>query len=304
MTPEKTWCPDETVASKHPAGCIRLNLYVASVLESPRRRRRLFFALAAVGILVPLIVLGVRFSSPGSSGDANGPEVSGAYLEQAKNVPFTPEKKRAVRRVLARFISTAVARKDVAGSWAIAGPTLRSGFTREQWSTGEIPVTPYPASRHGQGAWDVVEYSYPKKIGLEVLVFPKPRSGYSVATADVDVVKGHDGQWRVDYWMITKFHGPGAAAPADSTSALSEGPPNVHSLPGKKNEAVKRRGVHRAQAATASASSASTGAHAGAIWLAVPAGIVGLIVILPLSIGVFIWLRNRRAAAEYERSRL
>jgi hypothetical protein len=273
------------------------------MLESPRRRRRLFLALGAMGILVPLIVLGVHFSSPGSPGDANGPEVSDAYVEQAKNVPFTPEKKRAVRRVLSQFISTAVARKDVAGSWAIAGPSLRSGFTRKQWSTGEIPVTPYPASRHGQGAWDVVEYSYPKKIGLEVLVFPKPRSGYSLATADVDVVKGRDGQWRVDYWMITKFHGPGAAAPADSTSALSEGPPNVHSLPGKKNKAV-RRGVHRAQAATASADSASTVTHAGALWLAVPVGIVGLIVILPLSIGAFIWFRNRRAVAEYKRSRL
>lgn len=256
-----------------------------------------------MSILVPLIVLGVHFSSPGSRGDANGPEVSGTYLEEAKNVPFTAEKKRAVRRVLAQFISTAVARKDVAGSWAIAGPSLRSGFTRKQWSTGKIPVTPYPASRHGQGAWDVVEYSYPKKIGLEVLIFPKPRSGYSVATADVDVVKGHDGQWRVDYWMITKFHGPGAAAPADSTSALSEGPPNVHALPGKKGKAV-RRGVDRAQAAAASADTASTGTRAGALWLAVPVGIVGLVVILPLSIGVFIWFRNRRAVAEYERSRL
>jgi len=276
---------------------------VVRVLESPRRRRRLFLALAAVGILVPLIVLGVHFSSPGSPGDANGPEVSDAYLKQAKNVPFTPEKKRAVRRVLALFISTAVARRDLSGSWALAGPSLRAGFTSKQWATGKIPVTPYPASRHGQGAWDVVEYSYPKKIGLEVLVFPKPGSGYSVATADVDVVKGHDGNWRVDYWMITKFHGPGTPAPADSTSALSEGPPNVHALPGKKNQAVKRR-VHRAQAAAASADAASTGTHAGALWLAVPVGIVGLIVILPLSIGLFVWFRNRRAAAEYERSRL
>ena len=129
---------------------------VVGLLQSPRRRRRLALALGAVALLVPLVVLGVHFSSPGSSGDATGPEISDSSLRQPKNVPFTRANRRAVRRVLAQFISTAVARKDVGSSWALAGPSLRAGFTRKQWSTGEIPVTPYPASRHGQGAWDVV----------------------------------------------------------------------------------------------------------------------------------------------------
>lgn len=271
------------------------------MLDSPRRRRRVFLVLGAVGILVPLIFLGVHLSTPGSPENANGPEVSGAYLNTPKSVPFTAQKRRAVRRVLARFISTAVARKDVGSSWAVTGPSLRAGFTRRQWMSGEIPVAPYPASRHGQGAWDVVDYSYPKKVSLEVLVFPKPHSGYSVATADVDVVKGYDGRWRVDYWMITKFHGPGTPAPADSTSALSEGPPNVHQLPGKKNSVRHRAG--RPQPSSASAAAASNGTHVGKAWLLVPAGILGLIVVLPLTFGIFVWTRNRRAVAEYRRPR-
>ena len=162
-------------------------------------------------------------------------------------------------------------------------------FTRA--SSGNIPVTPYPAARHGQGAWDVVNYSYPRKVGLEVLVFPKPGSGYSVATAEVDVVKGHDDRWRVDYWMITKFHGPGSAAASDSASALSEGPPKVHKLPG--NKSAKR------DAAVESAT--TTGSRAGALWLAVPLAVLALIVVLPISIGIAVWLRNRRAAAEWYR---
>ena len=257
-------------------------------------------ALGAVALLVPLVVLGVHFSSPGSSGDATGPEISDSSLRQPKNVPFTRANRRAVRRVLAQFISTAVARKDVGSSWALAGPSLRAGFTRKQWSTGNIPVTPYPASRHGQGAWDVVDYSYPKEVGLEVLVFPKARSCYSLAGADVDVVKGPDGRWRVDYWMITKFHGPGAPAPADSTSALSEGPPNVHSLPGKKTH---KAGRGSQQAEAASADSGSTGTHIGAIWLAVPLGLLGLFFAALVAMGVFSWVRNRREAAAFERSR-
>ena len=99
---------------------------------------------------------------------------------------------------------------------------------------GRIPVVPYPVSRHGQGAWSLVQYSYRDEVGLEALLFPLRCSGYSVATVDATVVRGADRRWRVDYWMITKFHGPGSTAPADSASALSEGPPNVHELPGKK----------------------------------------------------------------------
>jgi hypothetical protein len=265
---------------------------VWSVLDSPRRRRRLSIAAVAVGVAIPLIYLGVHFSSPGSKGEATGPAVAGASYTEPKQVPFTPEKRREVRKVLAQFIGTAVARKDVGSSWEVAGPTLRSGMMRDEWSSGDIPVTPYPAARHGQGAWDVVNYSYPRKVGLEVLVFPKPGSGYSVATAEVDVVKGRDDRWRVDYWMITKFHGPGSAAAADSASALGEGPPKVHKLPG--NKAAKR---------DAAVESANAGSSVGAIWLAVPLAVLALIVVVPISIGIAVWLRNRRAAAEYYRSR-
>jgi hypothetical protein len=265
---------------------------VWSVLDSPRRRRRFSISAVAVGLAIPLIYLGVHFSSSGSKGEATGPAVADASYDEPKQVPFTREKKREVRKALAHFINTAVARKDVGSSWDVSGPSLRAGMTREEWSSGDIPVTPYPAARRGQGAWDVVNYSYPRKVGLEVLVFPKPGSGYSVATAEVDVVKGGDQRWRVDYWMITKFHGPGSAAASDSASALSEGPPKVHKLPG--NKAAKK---------DAAVESATTGSRADALWLAVPLAVLALIVVLPISIGVAVWLRNRRAAAEWHRSK-
>ena len=139
-----------------------------------------------------------------------------------------------MRKTLGRFISTAVARRHVVESWELAGPALRRGLTRARWATGAIPVQPYPVAKHGQGAWSAVQYSYRNKVGLEVLLFPRPGSGYSVATVSADLLRSHDGHWRINNWMLTKFHGPGATAPADSSSALSEGPPQVHTLPGKK----------------------------------------------------------------------
>jgi hypothetical protein len=186
-------------------------------------------------VAAPVVYLAVHFSSSGSPLNANGPSVAlPAIYKHEKEVPFTAPERHAVRKVLARFIQTAVARHDVAASWPLAGPALRSGITQKQWASGNIPVVPYPASTHGQGMWNLVQYSYRNEVGLEALIFPRPCSGYGVATVDSTVVRGLDGHWRVNYWMITKFHGPGATAPADSVSALSEGPPNVHRLPGKR----------------------------------------------------------------------
>jgi hypothetical protein len=193
--------------------------------------------------IAPLVYLGVHFSSPGSAGNANGPYVNNdAFYRQPKHVPFTAADRRAVRTVLARFVKSAVARCNVGASWDLAGPSLRAGVSRAEWQKGNIPVVPYPAARHGQGSWDLVDYSYRNRVGLEVMLFPKPRSGYSVASAQTELVRGRDGRWLVDYWMITKFHGPGSTAPADSPSTLVEGPPNVHKLPGKrpKGEAQQR----------------------------------------------------------------
>ena len=188
-----------------------------------------------LAVVAPLIYLGVHFSTPGSAGNANGPYVNNdSFYRQPRHVPFTAEDRRAVRKVLARFVRTAVARCDVGASWDLAGPSLREGVSRAQWHKGDIPVVPYPAARHGQGSWDLVDYSYRNRVGLEVMLFPRPRSGYSVASAQTELVRGPDGRWRVDYWMITKFHGPGSSGPASSPSTLVEGPPNVHKLPGKQ----------------------------------------------------------------------
>jgi hypothetical protein len=191
--------------------------------------------------IAPLIYLGIHLSTPGSAGNANGPYVNDeAFYRQPKHVPFAAADRRAVRTVLARFVSSAVARCNVGASWDLAGPSLREGISRAERRKGSIPVVPYPAARHGQGSWDLVDFSYRNRVGLEVMLFPKPRSGYSVASAQTELVRGRDGRWRVDYWMITKFHGPGSTAPSDSPSTLVEGPPNVHKLPGKRPQGEAR----------------------------------------------------------------
>src|SRR5919109_5444522 len=119
------------------------------VWRSRRRRRRMLIAAALIAVVAPLIYLGVHFSTPGTAGNATGPYVNNdAFYRQPKQVPFRPASRRAVRKVLARFISTAVARCRVGDSWELAGPALRQDISRAEWRTGDIPIVPYPAAKH------------------------------------------------------------------------------------------------------------------------------------------------------------
>lgn len=260
------------------------------VLQSPRRRRRLTIAALTIGVLAPLIFLGMHFSNPGDPGNPTGPAVAVTGYEQPKPAPFKSADQRAVHRVLRRFIISAVARHDVRKSWEVTGPELREGYTRKEWN-GDIPVIPYPAANRGLGQWSYVEDSFKNDVYLEVFLFPKPGSGYSAMSADAEVVKGADGQWRVNYWMPKKFHGPPAVA--------------AKAKPQKHRATAKPR--HRTQPHTTTTAEPAMPAtleerRQSRLWWLVPIGVLSMAVFVPLGVGTYVWLQNRRAHREYLRS--
>ena len=87
--------------------------------------------------------------------------------------------------------------------------------------------------------------------------------------------------------MVTKLHGPGSAGAADSASALSEGPPNVHKLPGKGKKGLS--------AAPRSSAVTTGGARLDARWLLAPLGLVLLVVLLPVGRAAAGRMRERRS---------
>lgn len=251
-----------------------------------------------VGILVPLIVLGIHFSQPGNPENATGPNISVPGYTQPKKAPFTAQRRREVAPVLRQFILTAVDRQNVGTSWNISAPSLREGFSRKQWNSGDLPVVPYPALDRGLGQ-GYVEYSYTDSVGMEVYLFPKPGSGYSQLTADVELVKGEDGKWLVDYWMPKKFHGP----PALSASAKAK----ARAQAAKQEAAAKRSRKATRQNAKAQAASAPhpqsdqqfNQPQQSKLWWFVPIGIVAAFVLIPLGMAGRGWYRNRREARQY-----
>jgi hypothetical protein len=245
-------------------------------------------------VAAPLIYLGIHFSSAGDKGAATGPAVNEPGYTQPRNAPFTRVKQREVSKVLREFILTAVDRQDVGRSWAISAPSLREGFTKKQWSRGDLPVVPYPAANKGLGRWSFVQYSYSDTIGLEVFLLPKRGSGWSAMTADVELVKGHDGKWRVDYWMPKKFHGPPALAKAKPTAKAKAKAAKA------KAKATSHRGAGKRRAAPP-APAVATPKPSRAWWI-IPIALLSLIVLTPLAIVLNSWYRNRRAERDYLRA--
>lgn len=236
--------------------------------------------------IAPFVYLGVHYSNPADPANPTGPE--GSFPTTPVSAPFTAAKRRAVRPVLREFIKSAVAREDVSRSWDLAGPSLKQGLTRKQWNSGQLPVVPYPAADHGLGSWSLVQYSYVDTVGLEVFLFPKPDSGYSAVTADVELVKTKDGQWKVDYWLPKRFHGPPDLSAQEERKAAAA-------------EAKRAKEKPKERARTAEPFRPEQG-RLGGYWWAVPIGVLSLIVGVPLLIALVIWYQNRRAHRAYLRS--
>lgn len=159
--------------------------------------RLLFFAgivALAVGSVVLLVTL---LDDP----DPTGPIPPAPNLTPQEQAVSQVDKE--ARRVAGKFILTAVARKNVDQSWAITHPSMRAGFTRRQWASGQIPVTPYEVDTIDEARFrvDALEKNL---VQLDVALLPKEGSGVTKAGVFkmglVAVGTGRNRRWLVDYW--------------------------------------------------------------------------------------------------------
>jgi hypothetical protein len=257
------------------------------ILRSYRWRRRLATTAIVLVVAGTLTYLGIRYSTPGVEDEPLEAGPPAEIYREPEQVPLTDRTRRQLRVTLAKFISTAVARRRVAESWDVTGPGLRQDLSRREWATGAIPVQPYPAGRRGLGKWEVVQYSYPNRVGLEVLLWPRRGSGERPLSVEVDLVRGRNGRWLVDYWLAVKQRG-GAEEPAP---AAAQG----------KRRGKDRRGEvpQRTAAPREDDRLGEVRSRANPLWWALPAAIIALIVIVPVAVALVHWRRNKRAEAMY-----
>lgn len=148
----------------------------------------------ALGVISVLQVMNTPAKDEPSS-----PNRAAKLEKRQRTVPPSPE----ARQVVARFIHTAVARRNLAAAWRISGPTIRGGLTYRQWLTGEIPVVPYDLDPAAQTPVRL-DWSYPNEASFAVTLLPRRGSGEPKEQIFFITVKrfgkGKKARWLVDYW--------------------------------------------------------------------------------------------------------
>jgi hypothetical protein len=132
------------------------------------------------------------------------------FPKPQKNIPFPP----AAWRVASEFIFTAVARKNLAASYALAHPDERQGFTLEQWKTGTIPVPVFPTAKIQKFNWKHTNYAHPRDAQISAILTPVKSSHLKPLIVQIGLTKigrGAHARWTVSY--LQPLAGPPVPAP-------------------------------------------------------------------------------------------
>jgi hypothetical protein len=193
---------------------------VRALLASPRRRRRLAWTFGCVLTVAAVIVLGVKYSTTGTSFESPVAPDSAAPTTAVATpkLRVTPTVRRQVGQTVQRFARTAVIRKDLASAWLLASPTMRAGVTRREWLRGDLPVQPFPAKALESADWRL-RYRFERTLGIAVLVQPKKGSGAPVMVYTAELTAPGSGPPRrflVDFLVAQETLGA-ASGPSEAS---------------------------------------------------------------------------------------
>jgi hypothetical protein len=124
-----------------------------------------------------------------------------------RTVPLAPE----ARQAAARFIVTAVARRNLPEAWNLSTPNVRGGLTYKEWLSGDIRV-PALGAPIATAAITKIMYSHPREAEMNIVVIPKPNKNGVKATLFLVDLKKVGSRWLVDYCQAQAA--PGAPAPS------------------------------------------------------------------------------------------
>jgi hypothetical protein len=127
--------------------------------------------------------------------------------KQPKSIPVP----QAARKTAVTFLQTAVARKNLAKAWTVAGPGIKGRQTFKSWMSGEIAVVPYPGESVDKAPIKV-DWSYPDSVGLSIALLPRKGSTEKPQVFNMELKKAGK-RWVVDSWV--PYAPP--AVPADLT---------------------------------------------------------------------------------------
>jgi hypothetical protein len=184
---------------------------------------------------------------------------------------LSPADRAAITRSIDVFVNHAVKRTDTGAAFDVVAPEMRPGINRKQWAHGDIPVYPFPA-RGTTHPWNIL-YVTRDEVGLELQLIPRERvtkQGPIIFHIYLRPVRG--GRWLVDSFMPVATLAP---------------------LGAKKSKVLSVRDF--SPGASGDGKSASPG-QISRVWLLVPFGVFGLVLVVLAAWAVVRGIRNRRVA--------
>ena len=114
---------------------------------------------------------------------------------------LAPSDRAAVNKTLDIFVNHAVKRHNPAAAYDVLTPTMKAGMSRQQWSSGDIPVYPYPAAGQKFHGW-TIQYRTRDELALELILSPtaKHQATLGQILFHVYLHPAH-GKWLVDSFM-------------------------------------------------------------------------------------------------------
>jgi len=231
--------------------------------ESPRRRKRAIVLAVLVVAAVVATIVGLTWSNTSPEKETFQQGKAQVVHEQVP-VALSAADRRAVLQTVDRFVETAVARRDLAAAYDLTAPELRGQVSRREWARGDTPVLSYPVYRHGAR----ITATYRNDVSVQLFLKARRRS---VEPLGVDmelkaVGKGANRRWLVAYYLPRQTLG----------TAVARGPT---AGPEPKDPGI--------------------GPHLSKVWFFVPLGILGLIVLVPVGLGIRDWFGARAAERAY-----
>jgi hypothetical protein len=250
---------------------------VRGLLSSPRRRRRVVRIGGALAVLAGAVTIGIAFRNTAPHEESTLRNEPVQVYHEPTPVRLTKTDRALALKTALKFVNTAVARRHVGDSYALAGPDLRAGISPDEWARGdEIPVIPYPAVE----ARVRVDYSFRNELGLKMLLVPSSTSNLDPMTFNMDMKALGSGARR--HWLVNGW------TPSGVVSAPAVGGGGGGAIGGTSLAAQNTEGLD---------------SPIGAGWIIAPIALLGAALLIPIGLGVRSWRENRRAMRDYEAMR-
>jgi hypothetical protein len=182
---------------------------------------------------------------------------------------LSPAERAAITRSIDVFVNHAVKRSNPAAAYDVVAPELRPGMTRKSWKGGDIPVYPFPAAGKTH-PWNIL-YVTREEVGLELQL--QPRAGSKQGPIIFHIYLRPVGKrWLVDSFMPVAILAPLDAKKSKVLSVRDYSPQNAGGT------SLGNSGPHRLSS----------------IWIALPFGLIGAVLVGFAVWGVARVVRNRR----------